>query len=92
MQPQSLPSFSACYCAFVISMVLFTCSRKLSILSKGTESTLTLDFTGVGEFLVVRSGSNSASLLQVLNTVAIDFSADNLSFLDSSQSCEIFQW
>ena len=78
------------FCNF--SLVLFTCSRKLSILSKVTESTLALDFTGIGEFSVVRSGSNSASLLQVLNTVAIDFSAGNLSFLDSSQSCEIIQW
>ena len=78
MQSQSLPSFSACY-------------PKLSILSKGTASTLTLIFSGFSEFLAVRSGSNLASLLQVVNTVALDFSADDLSFLDSSQSCEIFQ-
>ena len=77
------------FCNF--SLVLFTCSPKLSLLSKGTASTLTLIFTGFGEFLVVGSGSNSASLFQVVNAVALDFSADDLSFLDSSQSCEIFQ-
>ena len=63
----------------------------MSILSKVTASTLTLIFTGIGEFLVVRSGSNPASWLQVVNSIALDFSADDLNFLDSSQSCEILQ-
>ena len=45
----------------------------MSILSKVALSTLTLDFTGIGELLMVRFGSNLASLLQVVNTVALDF-------------------
>ena len=49
------------------------------------------DFSGIGELLIVRWGSNFASLLQVVNTVALNFSSDNLSFLDSSQSCKIFR-
>ena len=51
-----------------------------------------LDFTGIGELLIVRCGSNLASLIQVVNTVALDFSADNLGFSDSSQSCKIFRY
>ena len=64
--------------------MLLTRSPKLSILSKVTPSTLTLDFTGIAELLIVRCGRNLASLLQVVNTVALDFSPDNLSFLVSS--------
>ena len=40
-------------------------------------STLTLDFIGIDELLIVRCGSNLASLLQAVYTVALDFSADN---------------
>ena len=61
--------------------MLPTCSPKLSILTKVTTSILTLDFTGIAELLVVRCRSNLASLLRLVNTVALDFSADNLSFL-----------
>ena len=87
-------SFSLCYCAHYcasnFSLVLLTCSPKLSLLSKLTPSSLTLDLTGFGELLIVRRGSNLGSLLHVVNTVALDFSADNLSFPDSSQPCKVF--
>ena len=73
------------------SLALFTCSPKLSILSKVTPSALILDLTGIGEFLIVRCGSNLASLLQVVNTVAFVSSSENSSFLDSNQSCNIGQ-
>ena len=93
MQPQSLPSlfFSMVLRFRVFSLVLFTCSLKL-ILSKVSPSILTLDFTGIDEFLIVRCWPNLAFLLQVVNTVALDFSADNLNFLDSSQSCKVFRY
>ena len=50
-------------------------------------SSLKLDFSGI-ELLIVRYGSNLA-LLQVVNTVSLDFSGDNLSFLDSKASCKM---
>ena len=43
-------------------------------------------FTGIGGLLVVGCRSNLASLLQVVNTVALGSPADSLSFPDSSQS------
>ena len=64
----------------------------MSMISKVTPSTLTLDLTRIGELLIVRCGSNMASLLQVVNRVAFDFSADNLSFLETSQSCKVFRY
>ena len=81
MQLQSLPAlfFSMLlrFCNF--SLVLLTCSQKLSILSKVTPSSFTLNFTRIGELLTVRCWSNLASLLHVVNAVAFDFSADKLS-------------
>ena len=75
MQPQSLPAvFFNMLCGFVIFLVLLTCCPKLSILSKVTPSTLT---TGICELLIVRCGSNLASLAHVVITVLLDFSADS---------------
>ena len=83
--------YSVCYCSFCIfSLVLLTGSRKLSILSKMTPSILTLDFNVIGELLIVRSGSNLASLLQVVNTCALDFSAHKVVY--SSQSCKLLRY
>ena len=79
MQPHSLSAifFSAMllrFCSFCL--VILTCSTKLSKLSKMTPTTLTLDFPGIGVLLIVRCGSNLASLLQLVGTDALDFSAD----------------
>ena len=93
MHPQSLPAifFRSLlrFCNF--SLVLVKCSPILGILSK-LKHFLTLNYTGIGELLIVRCGSNLASFHQVVNTVAIDFSADNVSFLDSSHSCKVFRY
>ena len=77
---------------FSFSLLLLTCFLKLSILSKVTPSILTLDFNGIGELLIVRCGTKLVSLLQVVNTIALDFSAHKLTFLDSSQSCEVTRY
>ena len=89
MQPQSLSAifFRTLLRCCSFSLVFLKCSPKLSILSKITPSILSLEFTGFGELSIVRCGPNLASWLQFLNSVALDFTAYNLSFLDSSQSC-----
>ena len=45
------------------------------------------DVNGIVEFLIVMYGSNLASLLQDMNTEAVDFSSVILSFVYSYQSC-----
>ena len=94
MQPHSLPSifFSMLFRFGNFSLVLLTCSPIFSILSKLTPSDLTLNVTGNGELLIVRCRSNLAFLLQVVNTVALHFSGDILSFPDFSQSFKVFRY
>ena len=78
------------FCNF--SLVLFIFSPKLSILLRIPPSTWTLDFTGVGGLLIESFGSNLDSLLQILNTVALVFSAYNSSCLHSCYSCKVFRY
>ena len=88
---KNLIQYSVCYCPFCsFSLVLLLGSRKLSILSKMTPSILTWDFTVIGELLIVRSGSNLASLLQVVNTCTLDFSAHKVVY--SSQPCKLLRY
>ena len=58
----------------------------MSIPSKVTPSSSTLDLKGINQLLIVRCESNLATLVQVVTTTTFELIAVNLSFLDSSQS------